>query len=144
MPTANQLVAALCLAILGAVVAELIKPQMPEGMDFGHFTLVAAALGLVTGWRTIGRKAGRGMAINNGITGVILLVVNGLLVFGATEMLYRALDRRYADPIEALEQIVAIALEYALYLTDPKVIGVLVAGAFISGPLTEFAYRRWR
>ena len=54
MPTANNLVAALCLAFLGAILAELVKPQMPEGYDFGYFTLVSAALGLVVGWKVMG------------------------------------------------------------------------------------------
>ena len=56
MPTANSLVAAICLAILGAVVAELVKPQMPEGMDFGYFTLTSAGLGLLVGLHL--KKAG--------------------------------------------------------------------------------------
>lgn len=146
MPTANNLVAALCLAFLGAVVAELVKPQMPEGYDFGYFTLVSAALGLAVGWKVMGPRAGRGgmMAINNGITGVLTLMVVGLLVFGGNEMLARALKRRYDEPIEAIQQIVELAMEFGLYLLDVRVIGVLVIGAVLSGFLTEAAYRRWR
>ncbi|WP_197919419.1 TrgA family protein [Thiosulfatihalobacter marinus] len=146
MPTANNLVAALCLAFLGAILAELVKPQMPEGYDFGYFTLVSAALGLVVGWKVMGPRAGKGgvMAINNGVTGVLALVIVGLLVFGANEMLARALKRRYDEPIEAIQQIVELAVEFSLYLMDAKVIGVLVIGAVVSGALTEAAYRRWR
>ena len=146
MPTANNLVAALSLAILGAVVSELIKPQMPEGFNFGHFTLISAALGLWVGWKIMGPRAGKGttMAINNGVTGVITLVIAGLLLFGAIEMLDRSLNRRYQDPITAIQDIVSLSADYSVTLLDPKVITALVVGAVLSGLITEFAYRRWR
>ena len=146
MPTANNLVAAFCLAILGAVVAELIKPQMPEGFDFGHFTLISAALGLFLGWKVMGPRAGKGttMAINNGVTGVVALVIVGLLLFGAIEMLDRALNRRYQEPIKAIQDIISLAADYSVTLLAPNVIGALVIGAVLSGLFTEFAYRRWR
>ncbi|MEP2530434.1 TrgA family protein [Shimia sp.] len=146
MPTANNLVAAFCLAIIGAVVSELIKPQMPEGYDFGHFTLISAALGLAVGWKIMGPRAGKGlpMSVNNGVTGVLTLMIVGLLFFGAAEMLHRAMMRFYDEPIEAIQQIVAIAMEYSVYFLDVSVIVTLVVGAIVSGICTEIAYRRWR
>ncbi|MCP4824145.1 MAG: TrgA family protein [Shimia sp.] len=143
MPTANNLVAAICLAFIGAIVAELVKPQLPDGFDPGNMTLVAAAIGLVVGWKLMGPKAHKAGPINNGITGIVGLVVIELLVFGAHEMLMRALDRRYTEPVEAIEQIVAIALEYGLYLTDPAILIVLAVGGVVTGFFTDYAYRRW-
>ncbi|PSL17250.1 TrgA family protein [Shimia abyssi] len=146
MLTANKLVAALSLAILGAMVAELIKPSFPEGFDAGNFTILSAGLGLIVGWRVLGRRAGRGtaMALNNGITGVVAFVAVGLLFFGAEEMLDRALNRRYEDPIVAIQQIVEIAMEYSFYLLDPPVLIALGVGAILSGLAAEYAFHRWR
>ncbi|SFK60411.1 TrgA family protein [Shimia haliotis] len=143
MPTANNLVAALCLAFIGAIVAELVKPQLPEGFDPGSMTLVAGGVGLVVGWVIMGPKARKAGPINNGITGVVTLVIVGLLVFGGYEMLQRSLKRYYSEPVEAIEQIVAIALEYGLYLGQASILGVLAVGALIAGYFTDYAYRRW-
>lgn len=144
MPRANNLVAALCLALLGALVGELVKPQLPEGSDAGRLTLICAVIGLGIGWRVMGPKAGKGRAISNGITGVVALLFSGLLVFGSIEMLNMALRRRYQDPIEAIEHVVTLASEYSLYLAHPTVIVSLVVGALVSGAATESAYKRWR
>ncbi|MGR3712571.1 MAG: TrgA family protein [Shimia sp.] len=143
MPTANKFVAALCLAFLGAIIAELVKPQLPEGSNPGSMTLISAGVGILVGWVIMGPKAPRGMPVNNGIVGVFGLVFFGLMVFGSMEMLERALKRHYTEPIEALEQIVAIALEYGLYLTNATILVVMAIGAVVSGFLTNFAYRRW-
>lgn len=143
MPTANNLVAAICFALIGAIVAELVKPQLPDGFDPGYMTLVAAAIGLVVGWKFMGPKAHKAGPINNGITGIVGLVIIELLIFGGYEMLMRSIDRRYSEPVQALEQIVAIALEYGLYLKEPAILVVLAVGAIVSGYLTDYARQRW-
>ncbi|MEQ9693187.1 TrgA family protein [Shimia sp. SDUM112013] len=146
MPTTNRLVAAICLAILGAVVAELIKPLMPEGTGFGKFTWVCAGLGVLVGWFTLGPRAGGSYtnAINNGVTSVVMFVLIGLFTFGAIEMLTQALRHRFDDPMVALKAILEEAIDYGQYLLDWRVATTLVIGAVVSGLLTEFTYRRWR
>jgi len=146
MPTANRLVAAICLAIIGAIVAELVKPLMPEGAYFGPFTYVSAAIGFCVGWVNLGPRAGGGtaVAINNGLTSVIVLVVVGLLGFGSREMLRQALRHRYTEPMEALRGVLEIAMGYGSYLLDIKIIAVLIIGGIVSGLATETAFRRWR
>ncbi|MDP2581321.1 TrgA family protein [Shimia thalassica] len=146
MPTTNRLAAAICLAILGAVIAELVKPLMPEGTGFGHFTLTSAGIGVVVGWFILGPRVGGTYvnAINSGITSVVILVVVGLFTFGANEMLRQALRHRFDDPMVAIKSILEEAIDYAQYLLDVKVIATLVVGAIVSGIVTEFSYRRWR
>ena len=61
MPTAARLMAALCLAVVGLVVSEMVKPLMPESTDFGYFVQVNIVLGLGVGWFVMGRRAGRGI-----------------------------------------------------------------------------------
>ncbi len=143
MTTSNKLIAAICLAALGALVAELVKPQLPEGSDPGHMTLVSAAIGIVVGWRVMGRRAGRSGPIELGLVGVGSLVFWGLMVFGLIEMLRLALRRRFDEPIEALEAMVQHAVQYGIYLTHPNVIVTLVVGVVVSGYVTSYAQRRW-
>ncbi|MDN5788482.1 TrgA family protein, partial [Pseudorhodobacter sp.] len=60
MPTISKLVAAFAFAIVAAFAAELFKPQMPEGTQFGYFTVICAVIGLICGWRVMGNLVGRG------------------------------------------------------------------------------------
>ena len=146
MPTGSKLVAAICLAILGAIVAEMVKPLMSEGINFGHFTYVTAILGLIVGWVHLGKRAGGTMTdgINNGITAVVILVVFALFVFGSYEMVDQALRHRYSTMMEAMRGILEIGMEYGQYLIDVEIIATLFVGAVLSGMITEYAHRRWR
>ncbi|SHK24212.1 hypothetical protein SAMN05444000_12334 [Shimia gijangensis] len=146
MPTGSRLVAAICLAILSAIIAEMVKPLMPEATVFGKFTYVTAFLGLIVGWTHLGARAGGSVVdgVNNGITAVALLVVFALLVFGSYEMVDQALRHRYSNLLQALRGILAIGVDYGQYLLDVEIIVTLVVGAVVSGLITEFAYRRWR
>ena len=146
MPTGSKLIGAICLAILAALVAEMVKPLFPEGTPFGYFTYVSFGLGLIVGWKSLGTRAGKGTteAINNGITSVVVLVFFALFVFGSYEMLMQALGRRYTEPMEALRGILEIGMFYGSYLLNVQIIATLVVGAVISGLVTEYAYRHWR
>ncbi|CUH53648.1 TrgA family protein [Shimia marina] len=143
MTTSNKLIAAICLAFIGGLVAEFVKPQMPEGSDPGQMTLISAAVGLVVGWRVMGPRAGRSGPIELGLIGVFWLVFWGLATFGTIEMLRLALRRRFDEPVEALENLVRIALEYSLYLSATPILITLLAGVVVSGTVTNFAHRRW-
>ncbi len=143
MTTSNKLIAAICLAFIGGLVAEFVKPQMPEGSDPGHLTLISAFVGVIVGWRVMGRRAGQSGSIELGLVGVAALVFWGLFVFGMIEMLDLAYSRRLDEPVEAMERVVTIALEYALYLAHPNVLITLGVGVVVSGFATNFAARRW-
>ncbi len=146
MPTGSKLAAALCLGILAVIVSEMVKPLMPESTVFGYFTFVSFLLGAIVGWRYLGRRAGAGTvnAINNGITGVVILVFFALFVYGSYEMLDQSLRHRYREPMEALRGILEIGMGYGLYLLNVSVIATLCVGAVLSGLITEYAYRHWR
>lgn len=146
MPTAARLVAALSLAILGFVVSGQIKGLMPEGTGFGYFTYVNIGLGIITGWRLVGARIGRGVvgALNNGITGMAVMVMAGLVLQGAVKMFDLAHRRIYDDPFEAVGDVFANALEYFFIMAVPHVLITLVVGGALAGLLTENAARRWR
>lgn len=143
MPTSEKLIAAICLALIAGVVAELIKPQLPYGFDPGRFTWVCAAIGLSVGWRIMARRAGRSSSIEVGLIGVASLVFWGLIFFGMREMLNLAMRHKFSEPVQALEHVVTLAIEYAAYLNTPGIIATLGVGAIVSGYLTNFGKRRW-
>ncbi|AHD01034.1 TrgA family protein [Leisingera methylohalidivorans] len=146
MPTGARLTAAFCLALVAFIVSFLVMPQLPEGTDFGYFVHVNVALGLLSGWIFMGKRAGRGLvpAINNGLTGMAVMVLWALLIQGAWEMFRLAMRHRYGGPFEALSQIFVIALDYFFVIAVPTVLVPLAVGGVLAGLAAESASRRWR
>lgn len=145
MPTGARLVAAISLALLAFVVSGQVMPLMPESTDFGYFTHVNVTLGLLTGWIYMGRRVGGGFvsAINNGLTGMAVMVFWALFVQGAWEMFRLAMRHRYGGPFDALLAIFTISLEFFFVIAVPSVLVPLVIGGCISGLLAEKAHSRW-
>ncbi len=146
MPNGARLIAALSMALLAFVASQLIMPLMPEGTDFGYFVHVNMAIGVVTGWVLMGRRAGGGLvpAINNGLTGMAVMVFWGLFAQGVWEMFRLAMRHRYDGPFEALSAIFTIGLDYFFVMAVPHVLLALVIGGVLAGLATENAFRRWR
>ncbi|MFK7754977.1 MAG: TrgA family protein [Sedimentitalea sp.] len=146
MPDAARLIASVCLAITAFIVSGQIMPLMPEGTGFGYFTLVNIAVAVVTGWILMGRRAGKGVtsAVNNGLTGVVVMVFWCLFVQGCYEMVRLAMRNRYDGPFEAVGAIFQIGSEYAIIMFVPNIIITLLIGALVAGLSTEFAWRNWR
>ncbi|MVO14332.1 TrgA family protein [Parasedimentitalea huanghaiensis] len=146
MPTGARLTAALCLALLAFLLSGEIMPLMPEGTNFGYFTPLNMGLGLVVGWVVMGKRAGRGFvpALNNGISGVAVLLFWGLFIQGTYEMFQKAMRNHYDGPFDALSAIFTIGLDYAIMIFVPEVIVTVLIGAIVSGLATENASRRWR
>lgn len=146
MPTAARLVTAIALALLAFIVSGQIMPLMPEGTDFGYFTLVNIAIGVVTGWVVMGKRVGRGItaAITNGITGTAAMVFWGLFVQGCNEMVRLAMRNRYDGPFEAVKAIFEIGFEYAQVMMVPNILGTLLIGGILAGLVADYAGKIWR
>ena len=146
MPDAARLVAAASLALIAFIVSGQIMPLMPEGTDFGYFTWVNMAIGVLCGWIIMGKRAGRGItaAINNGLTGMLAMVFWGLFVQGTYEMVYLSLRHRYDGPFEAIGAIFENAIKYGAVLFELHIISTLVVGGILAGLATEYAWRTWR
>lgn len=145
MPDAARLASALSLALIGFIVSGQVMPLMPEGTDFGWFTWINVALGLICGWVVMGKRAGRGVtaAINNGITGMVTLVFWALFVQGTYEMVRLAMRNRFDGPFEALASIFLIGMEYGRILLTPSIILTLLIGGVLAGFAADFAKKRW-
>lgn len=146
MPDAARLFAAASLALIAFIVSGQVMPLMPEGMDFGYFTHVNIALGLICGWVIMGKRAGRGTtaAINNGLSGVAAMVFWALFVQGCYRMFDKAMSNSYNNPFDALGAIFVIALDYGKVLIHPTIIVTLLVGAVLAGLATEYAKGKWK
>lgn len=146
MPTAAKLTAAICLAAVGYILSLMVMPLMPESTDFGYFVPLNAVLGLLVGWLVMGRRAGRGTtaAINNGLTGVFVLMLWGIGVQAINEMIRLAMRNRYDGPFEAMVAVFQISAEFAVIVITVPIVVVAVIASIISGLLVEFAHKHGR
>lgn len=146
MPTAAKLFAGFAFAVLAFFTAEIYKPHMPEGTQFGYFSFVAALIGLVAGWRVMGPDAGQGnaAAVSSGIKTSAVMIGLALLIFSTYEMFVLAFRPTYKGPMEAIVAIFEIGVDYARALAKWDVIAVLVVGGALAGLLSEWAARRWK
>jgi len=146
MPDAARLAAAVSLGLLAFIVSGQFMPLMPEGTDFGWFTQINVTLGLICGWVIMGKRAGRGntAAINNGLTGMAMMVFWALFVQGIYEMFDKAMHNRYDDPFEALGAIFVIGMDYGRIMLVPNIIFTLLVGGILAGFATDYAKKRWR
>ena len=145
MPTAAKLFAALAFAVLAFFAAEILKPHMPEGTQFGNFSFYCALIGLVSGWRVMGPAAGRGWweAVNAGVRTAAVMVAIALLIFSIYQMLVLAFRRSYDGPMEAIVGIFGVGVGYGMELLAWDVLAVLIVGGALAGMLSEWAARRW-
>lgn len=150
MPNAARLTAALTLGCVAALLSACVMPlfEAYRGTDvvFGSFVYVNMAIGVWVGWTSLGARAGRGRAaaLSNGASAVLLLVFWALLVHSGSEMMRRALRGQYDGPLEALNGLMQVGMEWALVLLAGSTLAVMGLGACATGLLTEFASRRWR
>lgn len=146
MPTAAKLFAALAFAVLAFFVAEVLKPHMPPGTQFGNFSLYCVLIGVVAGWRVMGPSAGRGWwdSANAGIRTATVMALIALVIFSIYGMLILAFRRAYDGPMEAVVGIFGVGVDYFLQMLAWDVIAVLLVGGALAGMLAEWAARRWK
>lgn len=146
MPTAAKLTAAVIFAILGFFAVQLYLPHLPQELPVGLLRESAAVLGIIIGWRVMGRLAGRGYieAVGSGIRTSVALVFWALLLFAIQLMIKRAFKMMYEGPMEALIGVFSLMLEYGRALWAADVLALLLLGGALGGIVTEWAGKRWR
>ena len=146
MPTAAKLVSAVAIALVALWAALAYIPQLPPDTDVGYLREIMSALGLVIGWRSLGRFVGRGYgeAIGHGLRASVLLVFWALLGFSSYTMLLRSTRQIYrADVGRALLDVPSIMLDYGKLLLAQDVLVALGVGGIIAGLAAEWTSRRW-
>ncbi len=146
MPTAAKLVAAVAFAVIAWLAAELCKPAMPEGTQFGYFTQICAVIGLLCGWFVMGSLVGRGMgsAMGYGVRTSVTIAAWALLGFCGYEMILRSMKMRYDGPMEAVLAVFDLMIERGQLMLTPEVLGTLLVGGLVGGVMAEWAGRQWR
>ncbi|TDT77989.1 hypothetical protein BDE40_1292 [Litoreibacter halocynthiae] len=145
MPTAAKLVAGVIFAITGYLVAELIRPTLPEGQPLKWLLPICVGIPLIVGWRIMGKLVGKnyGASMNNGLYVVVVSTVSVTFIFAVALMIKKSRRLQYDGPMEALVDVFALMLDYGLLLLNPFVLAVLVIGGFFGGVASEWAHRKF-
>ena len=146
MPTGAKLVAAICFAAVGWILANYYAMNMPDASAAGPIREGAAVLGAIVGWMVMGPSVGKGYveAAGSGIKTAVVLAVVALFALSLREMLDNSVKMRYDGALDAFRDVFHTMAERSQALLSLGVFGTLLIGGIIGGLLTENAGRRWR
>lgn len=146
MPTGAKLVAAICFAVVGWILANYYAMNMPDASAAGPIREGAAVLGAIVGWMVMGPSAGKGYveAAGSGIKTAVVLAVVALFALSLREMLDNSVKMRYDGALDAILDVFHTMAERSQALLSLGVFGTLLLGGIIGGLLTENAGRRWK
>ena len=145
MPTGGKLVGAIVFAMLAYFLSDLVKPLLPENKSAGLLSEINALIGLVMGWKIMGKGAGVSyrQTFGYGLTTMAATVFWCLVCWAGYEMLRQAIRKYYDGPMEALKDMTQIFLEYGRMIAVQDVIWPAVIGALFLAWVTDFFARRW-
>ena len=144
MPNAPRLVAAVLFAAFSFWAADLLRATLPASLPGHYLAGVSGLLGLLFGWQMLGARAGAGYVASGGfaLTTLGLVVLWALVIFSAAEMVERALRKFYDGPMEGLEAMVQLFVDYAQYLVNPAFLWPALIGTLFCGAVVEFVAQR--
>lgn len=145
MPTAAKLIAAVIFAIGGFLVADSVRPNLPEGQPTPWLVQISMLVPMICAWRVLGRLVGKSyaVAINSGIYAVVVSLFFVLLVFSISEMIKRSMRLQYDGPVEAVTNMFGIIFDYGLLLVGVNSLSIMAGMAVIGGLAAEWAHRRF-
>jgi hypothetical protein len=145
MPTISKLIAGVIFAATGFFAGEAYKLGLPEGVQYGFYSQINLAVGFIVGWMVMGPALGKGYteAVGSGIRTAVTVVCWSLFLFSTVLMVRKAFRKLYDDPLEAIVDIFALALDQGLLLFTVPVIISLLVGGMIGGLVAEAARQRW-
>jgi hypothetical protein len=146
MPTGAKLVAAICFAVVGWVLANYYAVNMPDATAAGPIRVAAALIGAVVGWMVMGPTVGKGYveAAGSGIKTAVVLTVVALFGLALSEMLENSVKMRYEGPLEAIMDIFQTMALRSQALLSVGVFATIFLGGIVAGLVTENAGRRWK
>lgn len=146
MPTAAKLMAAICFAVVGWVMANYYAVNMPDSAAAGPIREGAALVGVIIGWSVMGNSVGRGYveAAGSGIKTAVLVAVVALFLLALAEMLDNSVKMRYETAVEAILSVFQTMAKRSHALLSLGVFGTILFGGIVAGLLTENAGRRWK
>ena len=146
MPTGAKLMAAVCFAVVGWVLANFYAINMPDAAAAGPIREVAALVGVIIGWTVMGPSVGNGYveAAGSGIKTAVVLAVAALFLLALAEMLDNSVKMRYDGALDAILDVFQTMVKRSEALLSLGVFGTVLLGGIIGGLLTENAGRRWK
>jgi hypothetical protein len=146
MPTGAKLVAAICFAVVGWILANYYSLNMPDASAAGPIREGAAVVGAVVGWMVMGPSVGKGYveAAGSGIKTAVVLAVVALFFLALREMIDNSVKMRYDGALDAILDVFHTMGERSQALLSLGVFGTIFLGGIIGGLLTENAGRRWK
>ncbi|MCV6824570.1 MULTISPECIES: TrgA family protein [Halocynthiibacter] len=145
MLSMSRVMAFVTFAAVAWFASELVKFELPEGMNAGKLSEVNAILAGIVAWRVAGvrQRIGYSAALGNGFTAMVAAVLTCLFFQSGYEMIMTSMRGRYDGPMDALVEMAKIYGEMALYLATPAVFITLLVGGCAAGYMVEWASRRW-
>ncbi|MGO4909833.1 TrgA family protein [Pseudorhodobacter sp. W20_MBD10_FR17] len=145
MPTISKLIAAIWFGAVAFMAAQAFKLGMPEGTQYAQFNAICIVIGVISGWRVMGGLVGLGYqrAVGSGIRTSVTFTAWALLICSIVLMVRKAYRMRYGSPMEAIVDIVALAIEHGLLVFTVQVLSVLIIGGILGGLGAEWAKKRW-
>jgi hypothetical protein len=146
MPTAAKLVSAIYFAVLAAVLCFWLMRIEPDAFDWSNLPWLAAVIGLVTGWRFVGRWAEEGWrtGLSVGLTGGVLMLFWALVISAGEIMVRRSIGLMYRGLMDGLEDMLSILADRALLAARTDVALIVAAGGLVGGALAAAVARVWR
>jgi hypothetical protein len=146
MPTAPRLLAALCLAAAGALLAHLYLDNLTREFRPVWAMPGWALIGLLVGWRVVGARPGADLAqtVNQALAGAALTLFWGVLFVAVVQMVLRSTQKRYQDLESALLGVFDLMAEGALVLLTPEALGAALLGGLLAASLSAWSERRWK
>ena len=146
MPTMAKLFSAILLAGFGYMIADLVGGHLPEEVPQRSLRSVTAVFGIWIGWRFLGRRV-RGEwrhAVGLGMSSALVLAFVALTWFSGYEMIRRAMRMAYGgNPVEALEDMFAIAIDNLQFMVQVDVLMAAVIGSAVIGLVVTAVSRIW-
>jgi hypothetical protein len=147
MPTGGKLIAALSFAALAYFISDLMKPILmdTEGTRVGWLSPLNAFVGFVMGWTILGNGSGKTyrQSFGFGLTTLAATFFWVFIVWSGYKMLSRSVQLRYDGPMEALQQMAQLCVDYAKLVATQEILIPAIVGALFMSWLTEFFARRW-
>jgi hypothetical protein len=146
MPTGAKLMAAVCFAVVGFVLANYYAMTMPDASSVGPIREGAAVVGAFIGWSVMGSSTGKGYveAAGAGVKTAVILVVVALFLLALREMLENSMKMRYDTALDAILDVFQTMAIRARGLLSLGVFATVLVGGIVGGLLTENAGRRWK
>lgn len=146
MFTGARLVGGLVLGLSGAVVAMLIVDGDPSIRHLRvELIYMMAAVGFLTGWRSLGKQVGAGYkaAFGFGLRAAVAMALWSILVAALFEVFRNVTENAGQGFMFPVYQTFGYVVDISLYMLKPAIIATALVLGVICAMVTEYASRIW-